>query len=91
MQARGSHRPPEPHGHARYNLFSPYMTCPTGKDGLNRIGNDGEGGKMICTELLKGEDCVVFSLGSNGALFFFLIVFILIDMKCFLELIVHGE
>jgi len=69
MQAKKRNRPPEPHGHARYNLFSPYMTCPAGKDGLNRIGNDGEGGKMICTELLMGkEDCVVFSLGSNGEL-----------------------
>lgn len=67
------------------------MTCPTGKDGLNRIGNDGEGGKMICTELLKGtEDCVVFSLGSNGAVFLISSFFILIGMNL-LQLIMYGE
>jgi len=50
-------------------MFSPYLTCPSGKEGLTRLGSDGEGGKWICTDMLeRGKNCAVFSLGSNGML-----------------------
>ncbi|TPX64616.1 hypothetical protein SpCBS45565_g05743 [Spizellomyces sp. 'palustris'] len=35
---------------------------------LKRVGEDGDGGKWMCTELLDigKDDCHIFSLGSNG-------------------------
>ena len=56
---------PEPKAFDFYDLVNPYVTCPD-PEGLERVGNDGEGGKKICADLLQTEDCVVFSLGSNG-------------------------
>jgi hypothetical protein len=66
LQAVRARRAPEPVGHKRYDLFNPFITCPGGKQNLNRIGDSGDGGKWLCDDLLQREDCVVFSLGSNG-------------------------
>jgi hypothetical protein len=63
--AKINHRPPEPKDFDNYNLFDPYVTCPN-PDAMSRIGDDGEGGKLVCTDLLERKNCVVFSLGSNG-------------------------
>lgn len=60
-------RPPEPEGHAKYDLFEPYVHCPSGQKMMKRVGNSGEGGKWLCDELLQKDSCVIFSLGSNGA------------------------
>ena len=65
-QAVKIRRAPEPAGHKRYDLFNPFITCPGGKQNLNRFGDSGDGGKWLCDDLLQKEDCVVFSLGSNG-------------------------
>ncbi|KAI8104004.1 hypothetical protein M9434_002273 [Picochlorum sp. BPE23] len=59
-------RPPEPEGHAKYDLFEPYVHCPSGQKMMKRVGNSGEGGKWLCDELLQKDSCVIFSLGSNG-------------------------
>lgn len=67
-------RPPEPEGHAKYDLFQPYVHCPSGQKMMKRVGNSGEGGKWLCDELLQKDTCVIFSLGSNGALALFIIV-----------------
>eukprot|EP00890_Picochlorum_soloecismus_P003932 jgi/Picsp_1/453/NSC_00451-R1_protein len=66
VEAVRARRAPEPAGHRRYDLFNPFITCPGGKQDLNRIGDSGDGGKWLCDDLLQREDCVVFSLGSNG-------------------------
>ncbi len=63
--AAENRRPPEPLGHAKYDIFNPYIGCPNGQH-LKRVGDAEEGGKWICTDLLKKKDCVVFSLGSLG-------------------------
>ncbi|WPT12164.1 hypothetical protein PSENEW3n2_00003822 [Picochlorum sp. SENEW3] len=63
--AASKRRPPEPLGFKKYDLFNPYIECPDGS-ALQRVGDDGDGGKWICTEIVKKKDCVVFSLGSNG-------------------------
>jgi len=48
-----------------FELFAPTYECDAVK--LKRIGSSGDGGKWICEEdYLKQDDCVVFSLGSNG-------------------------
>ena len=59
-------RPPEPVGHKMYDLFQPYIKCPSGNKMMNRVGDTGDGGKWLCDELLQKDECVVFSLGSNG-------------------------
>ncbi len=64
--AAENRRPPEPLGFEKYDMFTPYLGCPHGQQ-LQRVGDASDGGKWICTDLLRHKkDCVVFSLGSNG-------------------------
>lgn len=51
-------------GHARYSLFEPFVHCPP-NTALTRLG-DGDGGKWACMPFAEGNDCVVYSLGSNN-------------------------
>eukprot|EP00123_Amoebidium_parasiticum_P021160 comp6263_c0_seq1/m.2082 comp6263_c0_seq1/g.2082 ORF comp6263_c0_seq1/g.2082 comp6263_c0_seq1/m.2082 type:complete len:365 (-) comp6263_c0_seq1:610-1704(-) len=53
----------EPPGHRRFDLFNPYLPCPSGQ--LKKMGTL-EGGKWICTDLLEKEPCLIYSLGSNN-------------------------
>lgn len=66
VNATENRHPPEPQGFALYDLFNPYVTCPGGKKSMRRVGDTGDGGKWLCNQLLETDDCVVFSLGSNG-------------------------
>jgi hypothetical protein len=66
VNATENRHPPEPRGFALYDLFNPYINCPGGKKSMRRVGDTGDGGKWLCNQLLETEDCVVFSLGSNG-------------------------
>lgn len=64
--AAKARRAPEPKTKAEfYDLFDPFVSCPD-PEALDRVGRNGEGGKMVCTDLLDHPDCVVFSLGSSG-------------------------
>lgn len=63
--AANNRRPPEPRAFELYDLFNPYIECPDGKS-LQRIGDEEDGGKWVCADMIKKNDCVVFSLGSNG-------------------------
>ena len=55
----------EPQGHRRFDLFSPFIDCPDGNRPV-RFGASGDGGKLICEDILSGPDCIVYSLGSHG-------------------------
>lgn len=33
----------QPIGHSRFDLFSPFVTCPEGGEPLLRVGGDGDG------------------------------------------------
>ena len=66
VAAVDARRPPEPVGFELYDLFNPYITCPSGKKLMKRVGDSGDGGKWLCIDMLQEEGCVVFSLGSNG-------------------------
>lgn len=55
----------EPQGGRRFDLFDPFLTCPDGRPPI-RFGKSGEGGKLLCSDVLAARDCVVYSLGSNG-------------------------
>ncbi len=58
-------RPIEPAGHARFNIFQPFVTCPPSAD-FKRIGDAGDGGKWLCLPRQLKAPCLVISLGSNG-------------------------
>lgn len=66
VNATENRHPPEPRGFALYDLFQPYINCPGGKKSMRRLGDTGDGGKWLCQDLLERDECVVFSLGSNG-------------------------
>lgn len=66
VNATENRHPPEPKGFALYDLFNPYVNCPGGKKSMRRVGDTGDGGKWLCNQLLNQDNCVVFSLGSNG-------------------------
>ena len=55
----------EPEGWRRFDLFDPFLTCPDGKAPV-RYGATGDGGKLLCADVLAEPGCVVYSLGSNG-------------------------
>ena len=63
--ATNKKRPPEPMGFEKYDMFNPYVGCPHGHS-LQRVGDQKDGGKWLCTDIMKKDDCVVFSLGSDG-------------------------
>lgn len=51
-----------------WSVHQPIVTCPPGRP-LTRYGGKGDGSKLLCglTARLQREDCVIYSLGSNGA------------------------
>ena len=55
----------EPMGGRRFDLFTPFIKCPDGQPPV-RFGDSGDGGKLLCADMLASPDCVVFSLGSNN-------------------------
>ena len=63
--ATNNRRPPEPSAFEMYDLFNPYIDCPDGH-ALERVGDEEDGGKWLCTNMMRKNDCIVFSLGSNG-------------------------
>lgn len=55
-------------GHARFDLFNPFVTCPPGMV-LRRVGGKGgntDGGKWLCGFQALRAPCTVLSLGSNN-------------------------
>jgi hypothetical protein len=57
----------EPKGHLRFSLFSPIIHCPSEGKVPQRFGGRGDGGKLICADmLLAAPGCTVYSLGSNN-------------------------
>jgi hypothetical protein len=55
----------EPSGSSRFDLFSPFLKCPNGQP-PTRFGQTGDGGKLICADMLEAPDCAVYSLGSRN-------------------------
>jgi hypothetical protein len=55
----------EPHGHDRYSLFKPSISCPPGTS-LSRYGGEADGGKWLCDFVSLKAPCTIFSLGSRG-------------------------
>ena len=55
----------QPADHARFDIFSAYLSCPKG-EALKRVGGSGDGGKLVCPSLIEGDGCVIYSLGSAG-------------------------
>jgi Methyltransferase domain len=65
MVEHASNTTAEPYGHARFSLFTPFLTCPDGRP-PSRFGGLEDGGKLICADVLSTSSCVVFSLGSKN-------------------------
>lgn len=53
----------ETHGHGRYKIFSPFVSCPKT---LRRHGSEDDGGKWLCGVESLREPCSIISLGSHG-------------------------
>lgn len=45
-RAASPHAQLQPEGHARFGLFSSFLTCPS-REALSRVGGSGDGGKLV--------------------------------------------